>query len=353
MPPSPVGPLARGTSVRDALDGAVTAIAAAGCETPRLDAELLLAHALGVSRERLFIDADPPGAGFGPAVRTFQDFVRRRSVRHEPVAYIIGRRHFRHLELDVDSRALIPRPETELLVEIALSLPKASRVLDVGTGSGAVALALKDERPDLHVTGSDFSDGALALARGNGEQLGLDVRWLTADLLEGVPDEFDAILSNPPYVPDADGAMLAPEILRHEPSCALFAGEDGLDAIRPLIGQAAARPSVRLLALEVGAGQAVAVSELMRAAGFPSVRVERDLAGIERVVVGGERELRGGAVGASVGVVIGRRWAGCDCSLAERAPGMSSRGWRCADSHRHGLWTRLQPRKQDGLAAHL
>ncbi|MGA9315261.1 MAG: peptide chain release factor N(5)-glutamine methyltransferase [Solirubrobacteraceae bacterium] len=309
MPPSPVGPLARGTSVRDALDGAVTAIAAAGCETPRLDAELLLAHALGVSRERLFIGRmGPPGATdessgrsfasarvrqgedelvvAGPAVRTFQDFVRRRSVRHEPVAYIIGRRHFRHLELDVDSRALIPRPETELLVEIALSLPKASRVLDVGTGSGAVALALKDERPDLHVTGSDFSDGALALARGNGERLGLDVRWLTADLLEGVPDEFDAILSNPPYVPDADRAMLAPEILRHEPSCALFAGEDGLDAIRPLIGQAAARPSVCLLALEVGAGQAAVVSELMHAAGFSSVRAERDLAGIERVVIG-------------------------------------------------------------------
>ena len=310
MPPSPVGPLARGTSVRDALDGAVTAIAAAGCETPRLDAELLLAHALGVSRERLFIGRMGPagaadessGRSFasarvrqgedelvvaGPAVRTFQDFVRRRSVRHEPVAYIIGRRHFRHLELDVDSRALIPRPETELLVEIALSLPKASRVLDVGTGSGAVALALKDERPDLHVTGSDFSDGALALARGNGERLGLDVRWLTADLLEAVPDEFDAILSNPPYVPDADRAMLAPEILRHEPSSALFAGEDGLDAIRPLIGQAAARPSVRLLALEVGAGQAAVVSELMDAAGFSSVRAERDLAGIERVVIGG------------------------------------------------------------------
>ncbi len=114
-------------------------------------------------------------------------------------------------------------------------------MLDVGTGSGAVALALKDERPDLRVTGSDLSAEALALARANGERLGLDVRWLTADLLEGVPDEFDAILSNPPYVPDGDRAMLAPEILRHEPASALFAGEDGLDAIRPLLGQAAGR----------------------------------------------------------------------------------------------------------------
>jgi release factor glutamine methyltransferase len=284
MPPSPVGPLARGTSVRDALDGAVTAIGAAGCETPRLDAELLLAHALGVARERLFIDAELSVTG--PAVRTFQDYVRRRSVLREPVAYILGKRHFRRLELAADPRALIPRPETELLVEVALSLSENRRVLDVGTGSGAVALALKDERPDLRVTGSDLSAEALALAAANGERLGLDVHWLTADLLEGVPDEFDAILSNPPYVPDRDRAMLAPEILRHEPVSALFAGKDGLDAIRPLLGQAAARSSVRLLALEVGAGQAAVVSELMRAAGFPSVRVERDLAGIERVVVG-------------------------------------------------------------------
>jgi release factor glutamine methyltransferase len=284
MPPSPAGPLARGTSVRDALDGAVTAIGAAGCETPRLDAELLLAHALGVARERLFIDAELSVAG--PAVRTFQDYVRRRSVLREPVAYILGRRHFRRLELSSDPRALIPRPETEILVEVALSLPENLRVLDIGTGSGAVALSLKDERPDLRVTGSDLSAEALALAGANSERLGLDVHWLIADLLEGVPDEFDAILSNPPYVPDGDRATLAPEIIRHEPSSALFAGEDGLDAIRPLLGQAAVRSSVRLLALEIGAGQAAVVGGLMRAAGFPSVRAERDLAGIERVVVG-------------------------------------------------------------------
>lgn len=290
MFPSPVGPLARGTPVRDALDGAVTAIAAAGCETPRLDAELLLAHALGVTRERLFIASARQGDAelsvAGPAVRTFQDYVRRRSVLREPVAYILGRRYFRRLELASDPRALIPRPETELLVEVALSLPAGWRVLDTGTGSGAVALALKDERPDLKVSGSDLSADALALARANGERLGLDVHWLTADLLEGVPDEFDAILSNPPYVPDGDRAMLAPEILRHEPSSALFAGEDGLDAIRPLLDQAAERGSVRLLALEVGAGQAAVAGELMRAAGFPRVRAERDLARIERVVVG-------------------------------------------------------------------
>jgi release factor glutamine methyltransferase len=281
---SPVGSFARGTPVRDALDGAVTAIAAAGCETPRLDAELLLAHALGVSRERLFIDGDLAVAG--PAVRTFQDFVRRRSVLREPVAYIVGRRHFRGLELAVDRRALIPRPETELLVEVALALPKGSRVLDVGTGSGAVALALKDERTDLHVTGSDLNADALELARSNGERLGLDVRWLSANLLDGVTGEFDAIVSNPPYVADTGRASLAPEIVRHEPTSALFAGADGLDTIRTLVAQAGARAFARLLALEVGAGQAPAVGELMRAAGFPAVRAERDLAGIGRVVVG-------------------------------------------------------------------
>jgi release factor glutamine methyltransferase len=284
MSPSPVGPLARGTPVRDALDGAVTAIGAAGCETPRLDAELLLAHALGVTRERLFVDAELSVAG--PAVRIFQDYVRRRSVLREPVAYILGKRHFRRLELAADTRALIPRPETELLVEVALTLPEARCVLDVGTGSGAVALALKDERPDLEVTGSDLSVDAMALARENSERLGLDVHWFIADLLEGMPDEFDAVLSNPPYVPDGDRAILAPEILRHEPTSALFAGEGGLDVIRPLLDQAAGRSSVHMLALEVGAGQAAIVGELMRAAGFLSIRAERDLAGIERVVVG-------------------------------------------------------------------
>jgi release factor glutamine methyltransferase len=273
-----------GTSARDALDGAITAIAAAGCETPRLDAEVLLAHALGVTRERLLTDRGLSVEG--PAVRPFQEAVRRRAVEREPVAYITGRRGFRHLELSVDRRALIPRPETELLVEVGLGLPEGARVLDVGTGSGAVALALKEERPDLEVTGSDVSERALALARENGERLGLEVAWLHSDLLEEAPDEYDAVLCNPPYVAEPERMALAPEILRHEPPGALFAGPDGLDTIRALLAQLAGRGRVRLVALEVGAGQAEAVGELMRAAGFPAVRAERDLAGIERVVVG-------------------------------------------------------------------
>ncbi|HEY7952068.1 MAG TPA: peptide chain release factor N(5)-glutamine methyltransferase [Solirubrobacteraceae bacterium] len=270
--------------VREVLDGAITAIGAAGCETPRLDAELLLAHVLGVPRERLLIDRELVVAG--PAVRAFQDAVRRRSVLREPVAYIVGYRGFRHLELAVDSRALIPRPETELLVEVGLTLAPSARVLDIGTGSGAVALALKHERPDLLVSGSDISTDALDLARANGERLGLQVNWLLADLLEGVPDEFDALLCNPPYVAESERTSLAPEIVRHEPPGALFAGADGLDVIRRLAKQLSERRRLRMIALEVGAGQAPVVGGLLREAGFGTVRAERDLAGIERVVVG-------------------------------------------------------------------
>ena len=291
---SSVRPLDSGTSVRDALAGAITAIAAAGCDTPRLDAEVLLAHVLGVARERLTTASGGGALGRdlvvqGPAVRAFQDAVRRRAVEREPVAYIVGRRAFRRLELVVDHRALVPRPETELLVETGLGLGVGAHVLDLGTGSGAVALALKDERPDLHLSGSDVSEPALELARVNARRLGVDVRWLHADLLAGIDDEFDAILSNPPYVAESERALLVPEIVRHEPPEALFAGPDGLSAIRALLAQLTDAPRVRFLALEIGAGQALAVAELVRAAGFHAVRFERDLAGIQRVVVAERR----------------------------------------------------------------
>jgi release factor glutamine methyltransferase len=275
----------KGTPAREALDGAITAIAAAGCETPRLDAEVLLAHVLGVSRARLLSDREL--CVEGSAVRAFQDAVRRRAVQREPVAYITGSRGFRRLELAVDPRALIPRPETELLVEVVLeALGPGARVLDLCTGSGAVALALKDERPDLHVSGSDLSAEALALARANGERLGLEVCWLQGDLLEGIPDEFEAVIANPPYVADTERSSLAPEILRHEPAGALFAGVDGLAVIEELLRQLAGRERVEIVALEVGAGQATSVAGLMREGGFEEVECRRDLSGIERVVMG-------------------------------------------------------------------
>src|SRR5215208_5230686 len=150
------------TSVRDALDSALIPLTAAGCETPRLDAEVLLAAAMGVDRAALIAD---PGRGLEP--EPFREFVARRT-RREPVAYILGSKGFRRLELAVDPRVLIPRPETEHVVEAALGLPRGARVVDVGTGSGAIALALADERPDLRVTATESSPAALAVARANG-----------------------------------------------------------------------------------------------------------------------------------------------------------------------------------------
>jgi release factor glutamine methyltransferase len=269
----------RGVAVRDALDSAVVAITASGSPSARLDAELLLAAALGVDRAALWTT---DLAVSGPAARTFRDLVQRRAVGHEPVAYLLGRKGFRYLDLDVDGRVLIPRPETELLVEVGLGLPEGARVADIGTGSGAVALALKGERPDLDVLATDVSHDALDVARANAARLGLDVAFARGDLLDAVEGALDAVLSNPPYV--AEGARLAPDILRHEPPGALFAGPDGLDVVRRLVPQAAARAP--FLALEIGEGQADAVEELMRAAGYAGVERRADLAGIDRVIVG-------------------------------------------------------------------
>jgi release factor glutamine methyltransferase len=272
-------PLAQ-TSIRDALDSAVIALTAAGCETPRLDAELLLAAAMGVDRAVIVSD---PARGIEPdAARRFMDFAARRRER-EPVAYILGSKGFRSIELAVDSRVLIPRPETEHLVEAVLDLPRGARVCDVGTGSGAIALALKAERPDLEVVATDASGEALEVARANAAALGLDVAFFEGDLLADVPGRLDAVVSNPPYV--EDGAQLAPEIVRFEPALALRAGPDGLDVIRRLL-PAAGATGASVVALEVGAGQARAVEALVLESGFESVSVVRDLAGIERVVVG-------------------------------------------------------------------
>jgi release factor glutamine methyltransferase len=269
------------TSVRDALDSAVIALGAAGCDTPRLDAELLLAHVLGVGRAALIVD---PERGLEPdEARAFMDFAARRRER-EPVAYILGSKGFRTIELAVDARVLVPRPETEHVVEAALDLPAGARVVDVGTGSGAIALALKAERPDIKVIATELSPGALAVARANAQRLGLDVEMLEGDLLEPVAGPLDAVLSNPPYVADRDRLTLPADVARHEPAEALFAGPDGLDVIRRLI-PAAVASGARRLVLEVGAGQAGAVGELVGAA-FAEVETLRDLAGIERVVVG-------------------------------------------------------------------
>jgi release factor glutamine methyltransferase len=266
-------PAATGPPVRDALDAAVTALAAAGCATPRLDAEVLIADALGADRSVLH--AAPDRVITGGDARVIGERVRRRVAR-EPVAYILGRRGFRRIELSVDSRVLIPRPETELLVEVALELPRGARVHDVGTGSGAVALALLDERPDLVVSASDASPAAVEVARANGARLRLP---LEVSLGPGLPaGRFDLVLANLPYVREDEWDGLAPEIRLYEPREALVSGPDGLDAIRKLC---AAAPAGTRLALEHAPGQAAAVRALLEDA-----RTLVDLADRERVTVG-------------------------------------------------------------------
>jgi release factor glutamine methyltransferase len=260
-------------AVREALSAAVDALEAAGSETPRLDAELLIADALGVDRAALISD---PGMPIPPAAaRLIGERVRRRVAR-EPVAYILGRQGFRRIELAVDSRVLIPRPETELLMEVALELPHGARVHEVGTGSGAVALALRDERPDLHVTASDASAAAVEVARANAKRIGLELEIAHARGLPG--GDYELVLANLPYVADGELAGLAPEIAQYEPREALLAGSDGLAAIRELVAQA---PDGIRLALEHAPHQATDVRVLLRDA-----ETRLDLAGRERVTLG-------------------------------------------------------------------
>ncbi len=299
---------------RQALNAATDALRAAGVEDPRLDAEVLLAEAAGVDRATLATGAELPPH----AARLFGEMVRRR-LRREPVAYIVGRQGFRNIELAVDRRVLIPRPETELLVEVALEL-RPTRVLDVGTGSGAIALAIADELPECEVTATDTSAPALEVAQANAERLGLAdrVRFLQGSLpfqddtspagdTSPGRETFDLIVANLPYVAELDWPSLQPEVREWEPREALLAGPDGLDAIRALLTcerdtPAGGRSSFRIaeetttavgtavpglvVALEVGQRQAPAVALMLGEVGFSEIETRRDLAGIERVVIG-------------------------------------------------------------------
>jgi release factor glutamine methyltransferase len=265
--------------LRETLALAVEELESAGVDTPRLDAEVLLAGVLGVDRAALLADARRTVDL--DAAQRFDDLVRRR-VRREPVAYILGRAHFRELDLKVDHRVLVPRPETEMLVDLA---DNGQRVLDVGTGSGAVALAIAQERSGVTVTGIDSSPGAVEVARANAGALGLEVEFMIADLVVGGP--YDLVVSNPPYVRDAEWAALAPEISLYEPEEALLGGPDGLDVVRRLVPAVAEvlRPG-GLLGVEVGQGQSRAVEALFERSGLRLLETQRDLAGIPRVVRG-------------------------------------------------------------------
>ncbi len=274
--------------VQHALGEAMRRLAAAGVPEPRADAEVLLAHALGTDRVGVVVRAtqamDPAAA------ERFEAFMARREAR-EPVGYIVGTREFWSLSLGVDRRVLIPRPETELVVETALRVaPRARRILDVGTGSGAIAIALSRELPAAEVVATDRMAPAVAAAAENRDRLGPRVRLVRADLVQAFRDRaFDLVVSNPPYC--AEGTVLQAEVRDWEPGSALYAGPDGLGVLRQLV-----RDAARVLApggwlvMEMGIGQADAVTERIRTDGrYADVVVQRDPAGIDRVVAAQRR----------------------------------------------------------------
>ena len=286
-PEGPSAAPARALTIGEVLRRSTAYLAERGSPSARLDAELLLGHALGVDRLRLYTDSERPLTP--PELAAARGLVQRRG-RREPVAYITGTRAFRRLALAVGPGVLVPRPETELLVEWALeAAPPGAAVLDWGTGSGAVALALAAEGERLRVTALERSASALEIARGNGAACGLEVEWLASDGFAAVAGRrFAVIAANPPYLADADLADATPE-LAHEPREALVAGPGGLEAVEGICAAAAAHlHDGGWLLVEVGAGQAPAAAGLMERAGLVGVATRADLAGVARVV-GGRR----------------------------------------------------------------
>lgn len=261
-----------------------------GITSPRLDAEILLAFSLGVERLQLYMDFDKPLA---PEERAgFRALVQRRADERVPVALLTGRKEFWSLDLAVSPDVLVPRPETETLVSTAIDLAAGRsglRILEIGTGSGAIALALARELGDAEITATDLSPAALEIAASNADKHGMSdrIRLLEGDLFAPVAGErFDLIVSNPPYLSEAERPSLAPE-LAHEPELALFAGEEGCEALRRLAeGAPGALSPGGALAVELAPGQAGRVEEWFRAAGLLEVTSWRDLADRPRVVAG-------------------------------------------------------------------
>ncbi len=259
-----------------------------GLRTPRLDAELLLAHVLKSDRVRLYTHFDQPLAP--SELAAYRELIKRR-LAGEPVAYLVGKQEFWSLPFTVDPRVLVPRADTETLVQAVLaelSGKPSPTVADIGTGSGAIAVAVAHERPDARIIAVDRSADALAVAQENAAANDVEIEFREGDLLSPLATDgpYQAIASNPPYIPEGEYSTLPAEV-RREPKGALLAGADGLEVIRRLIEGAPPllAPGGALL-LEVGMGQAPAVGELMRKRGFSTVETRKDLAGIERVVIG-------------------------------------------------------------------
>jgi len=260
-------------TVAEALRLAEERLGAAGVDTPHVDAELLVAHVLGVTRSQLHVEREREVPG------GLHELVERRA-RREPLAYVLGHWGFRHLTLKTDARALVPRPETEIVVERCLALlagEPAPRVLDLGTGSGAIALAIADEHPGARVTAVDSSPEALALARENSEALDLAIDLHEAGL-EAVEEGWDLVVSNPPYVAASEWDSLQPEIRDWEPRAALVG--EGLHE------EIARRAHTLRLVLEIGDDQAETVAESLESLGYSSVTITFDLNDRERVVEG-------------------------------------------------------------------
>ena len=260
-----------------------------GSASPRLDAELMLAQILECDRIKLITDSGRPLQD--PELAAYRQLHKRRR-RGEPVAYLRGFREFFGRSFRVDTRVLVPRPETEILVEVALKrsrrLSLCARILDVCTGSGCVAITLAKERPTTRVTGSDISSEALEVARDNMHRLGGRVSFVRSDLLDAFAarrDRFDLITANPPYIDDEDMTKLPVDIRDFEPAVALSAGPDGLRLIRRLIAEVpAVLAPAGVLAMEIGAGQAEQVRTLFEAGGFTDIETSLDYQGHERIV---------------------------------------------------------------------
>jgi release factor glutamine methyltransferase len=258
-----------------------------GIESARLDAELLLSATLAMDRVTLYVNFERPLNA--DELSRYREKVQRRASR-EPIQYILAETEFWSLPFNVNPAVLIPRADTEVLVEEVLKkMDGCCSVLDIGTGSGAIAIALAHEMPEIYVTAIDCSEAALEVARGNARRNGVEdrVACLAGDLKSLPAGPFDVIVSNPPYIPSRDWEQLMPEVRDHEPRLALDGGDDGLEAYRRIAVQAVQvlSPDGWLL-VEVGIGQATVVSALFRAAGLTDVTQRDDYAGIPRVVTG-------------------------------------------------------------------